>query len=110
MTEAIAPPWRKKSPPCAPASKCWFYRGDAADCRGLMTPLSPHGPSPAASAAQASASMGGSSMGLPVLRLVPVRQSCTVDGATPSRSAAARTERPMLDCQARKSEGWETVD
>ena len=35
MTEAIAPPWRKKSPPCAPASKCWFYRGDAADCRGL---------------------------------------------------------------------------
>ena len=34
--------------------------------------------------------MGGSSMGLPVLRLVPVRQSCTVDGDTPSSSAAAR--------------------
>ena len=64
-----------------------------------------HGPSLAASAAQASATTCGTATGRPVERLIPVRYACTVDGATSNNSAAARTVNPMRACQARNSAG-----
>ena len=61
--------------------------------------------SPAASAAQASATSLLILMGLPVVRLVPVTQSWYVPGATPRRRAASRPLMPMWACHARRSAG-----
>ena len=91
-----------KSKTCA--HRAGFVRGGFSIC-WLHYRSGRHSASPAASAAQASPSIGGRVMGFFVVRLVPVAQSWYVPGETPRRRAASRPLIPMCACHARRSAG-----